>query len=92
MPQYEGRQVITTGQATACRRIIEKWLTEAGALDLGRLYRPGHEGPYWCYSLEGGPEGWPLILSGVSQLSPVEWPDGVWSEPVNGVTLAFHVA
>lgn len=89
MPHHNNNPVLTIGKADECRRIINAWLTEAGN-EPGRLYKPGHEGDFWCYSLEGGPEDWPLILSGSITDSPVTWPEGVWAEPVNTWCLALH--
>lgn len=91
MPQYNGKPVLTIGKADQCRSVIEAWLDSIGARH-GALYKPGHEGDYWCYSLEGDPDGWPMLLSGSSAVSPVVWPPGVWTEAVNNVSLALHPA
>lgn|SRR5574341_1601993 len=82
MPQYEGKDVLTIGKADECRRVAEEWFAALGWDDVPRLHKPGHEGPMWVLSLEGGPEDWPLLISGSIGDQAATWPDGVFAEPV----------
>lgn len=65
-----------------CRDIVRAWTRD----DTATAYDPGHEGPYWVISLEGGPDNWPYQIS-----ETVQWPAGVWVEPVNHFALGLHV-
>lgn len=85
-PTYNGKPVITKELATECLAVV-KGLLGTGGED-ARLYPPGHEGPYWCVSLEGHEYDWPYRLSQIDGAFPV----GVWTEAVNGFALALHPA
>lgn len=63
MPTYGGTPVLTIGKFGQARKIVDDWFRERGALDMPTPYKPGHEGPMWVLSLEGGPEDWPMLVS-----------------------------
>jgi hypothetical protein len=89
MPSYEGTRVLTVGKAEEAKRAVERWFDTIGWPDAPAMYKPGHEGPMWVLSLEGGPEDWPLqVCDALYQ----KWPDGVFAEPVNSWCLGLYPA
>ncbi len=96
MPQYEGTPVLTIGKADECREVARQWFSEMWFSEMGceapALHKPGHEGPMWVLSLEGGPEDWPLVISGSIGNHPATWPPGVFVEPVNSWCLGLYPA
>lgn len=91
MLHHEGTPVLTIGKAEQCREVARKWFSEMGC-EAPTLYKPGHEGPMWVLSLDGGPEDWTLLISGSTGNNPASWPPGVFVEPVNNVCLALYPA
>lgn len=93
MPQYDGKPVLTIGKAEACRKTADEWFDYYfPAYDRPVLRKPGHEGPMWVLTLEGGPEDWPLLISGSIGDMRATWPAGVFAEPVNSWCLALYPA
>lgn len=86
-PTYEGRPILSGEQADACERLVKEWLGEYG--NEARRYAPGHEGPMWVISLEGGPEDWPM--QACEELRD-KWPVGVFAEPVASWCLGLYPA
>lgn len=75
--------------ARECLKVVQKFTDEhAGPGWNPKLYRPGHEGPFWNISLEGVEE-WAYDAS-ISD--SIEWPDGVYVEAVNTWCLALYPA
>lgn len=92
MPQYEGTEILTIDKAEQAKRVAEEWFIDKIGFqesELPVLYQPGHEGPMWVLSLEGGPEDWTIMLS---HNDTVKWPDGVFVEPVNSWCLGLYPA
>lgn len=75
-PEY-----VSEAQTAECLRIVREYTRN----DSAKLYPPGHEGDYWCVSLEDSSE-WAYDIANTE-----EWPDGVWVEPVYSWCLALHV-
>lgn len=83
---YETK-IISKEQATACLKIITDYIERiAGPGWEPALYPPGHEGNYWCVSLEGADE-WAIKIQ---RDETVTWPAGVWTEPAYSWCLALH--
>jgi hypothetical protein len=91
MPTYGGTPVLTPDQAEHAQRVANDWFKAQGFEDteLPAMYQPGHEGPMWVLSLEGGPEDWPILLS---HDDTVTWPDGMYVEPVTHWCLGLYPA
>jgi hypothetical protein len=88
MPQYEGQPVLTVGKFDQARAVVTEWFNANGYADLPTPYKPGHEGPMWVLSLEGY-EDWTVRISNDDT---VQWPAGVFAEPVNTWCLALYPA
>lgn len=86
---YGETPVLSPDQAEAAERMVKAWFTSQGAMDSPVMYQPGHEGPMWVLSLEGGPEDWPML---VCEALRDKWPDGVFAEPVAGWCLGLYPA
>lgn len=69
------RNYLTSEEALACLKIVEKYL---GPDCEPKLYRD-HEGPYWNISYEGGPEEWAYRIT---VDDTVTWPVGVFVDCV----------
>jgi hypothetical protein len=89
MPTYDGTPVLTIGKAEKAKRVAKAWFDEIGWGDAPAMYKPGHEGPMWVLSLEGGPEDWPLQIC---EALRDKWPSGVFAEPVNTWCLGLYPA
>lgn len=76
---------ITKEQAAACLAIVKKYL---GPDADPTLYLPGHEGPYWNISYEGG-DDWAIRIG---HNESITWPAGVFVEPAYSWCLALHRA
>lgn len=87
-PTYEGKPVLTADQAEQAERVAETWFNANGYADLPTSYKPGHEGPMWVLSLEGY-EDWAVRISSDDD---VQWPAGVWVEPVTSWCLGLFPA
>lgn len=87
MPTYGGTPVLTIGKFDAARQVVTDWFREQGWPDMPTPYKPGHEGPMWVLSLEGGPEDWPIRAS--EELRD-KLPDGVFAEPVTSWCLGLY--
>lgn len=85
-PTYDGTEVLTDGQAQAARTVVDHWFAARGYVDRPALYPPGHEGPMWVLSLEACGE-WSIDVSNNKAL---EWPAGVWVEPVASWCLGLY--
>lgn len=88
MPQYNGTPVLTVGEFDAARKVVADWLDQHGYEELPTPYKPGHEGPMWVLSLEGY-EDWAIRISADDA---VQWPDGVFAEPVASWCLGLYPA
>lgn len=90
-PTYGGTPVLTPDRAEQAQRAVETWFTRQGYTEheMPVLYRPGHEGPMWVLSLEGGPEDWPMQ---VCEALRGTWPDGIFAEPVTSWCLGLYPA
>lgn len=91
-PTYEGTPVLTIDKAEQAKRVAEEWFIDKIGFqesELPTMYAPGHEGPMWVLSLEGGPEDWTIMLS---HDDTVKWPDGVFVEPVASWCLGLYPA
>lgn len=90
MPTYGGTPVLTVGKFDQARKVVDRWFADKYPdCDRPTPYKPGHEGPMWVLSLEGGPDDWPILLS---HDDTVTWPDGVFAEPVNSWCLGLYPA
>lgn len=88
MPTYEGTPVLTIGKFDQARDAVTAWFNEhAPDCDKPTPYKPGHEGPMWVLSLEGGPEDWPMQ---VCEALRDKWPAGVFAEPVTSWCLGLY--
>lgn len=91
-PTYGGTPVLTEPVARCAQNIVNEWFTARGAArahDYPTLYEPGHEGPMWVLSLEGGPEDWPMLIG--DALGDTLRQLGVFIEPVNHWCLGLYV-
>ena len=90
MPTYGGTPVLTIGKAEQAKSLVEAWFDKQGWGDAPAMYKPGHEGPMWVLSLEGGPEDWPMLVNDMigDDLDAI----GVFAEPVNHWCLGLHPA
>lgn len=86
MPQHEGKPVLTIGKFDEARAVVKTWLTVHGYPEMPTPYMPGHEGPMWVLSLESY-EDWAILIS---QDDAVQWPAGVFAEPVTGWCLGLY--
>jgi hypothetical protein len=89
MPTYGGTPVLTIGKFDQARTAVTEWFNknELGA-DRPTPYKPGHEGPMWVLSLEGGPEDWPMrAAEDLRDAVP-----GVFFEPVSSWCLGLYPA
>ena len=86
MPQYDGKEILTIGKADQARTAIQNWLLSRGADEVGRLYKPGHEGPFWSYSLEETGES----AIGAVERGVITWPRGVYAEAVNDWCIGLY--
>lgn len=81
------RTYITAKQAKACLTVVQDYVAKiAGPGWEPALYPPGHEGEFWCVSLEG-PDEWALRIG---QAEDIVWPGGVWTEPQTSWCLALY--
>jgi hypothetical protein len=78
-------EYLSKAQAAACLVIVKKYL---GPDADPSLYMPGHEGPFWNISFEGG-EDWAIMIGHDESIT---WPEGVWTEPVASWCLGLHRA
>jgi hypothetical protein len=90
-PTYDGKPVLTVDKAEQAERKVGEWFINNGfqQSELPVMYRPGHEGPMWVLSLEGGPEDWPMQ---VCEALHGKWPAGVFAEPVASWCLGLYPA
>ena len=70
--------------ATAALEIVRTWTEDSSAA----LYEPGFHTNAWVIALEGGPYEWPIHIS---EPGKVEWPAGVWVEPLNHWALSLYL-
>lgn len=91
MPTYGGTPILTPDQAEAAAHTVDQWFAVQGyeESEYPRMYKPGHEGPMWVLSLEGGPEDWPMQ---VCEALRGQWPAGVFAEPVTSWCLGLYPA
>lgn len=92
MPTYGGTPILTPAQAEQAKRMVEEWFIDQVGFqesELPTMYDPGHEGPMWVLSLEGGPEDWPMQ---VCEALRDKWPAGVFAEPVTSWCLGLYPA
>jgi hypothetical protein len=89
MPSYNGTRVLTVGKFDQTRAVVQDWFSKhLPGVDWPTPYKPGHEGPMWVLSLEGVGD-WPIDIT---QDESVEWPAGVFAEPVNSWCLGLYPA
>lgn len=87
MPVYGGTEVLTLAKANEAQAVVQAWLQAYGA-DQAVMYEPGHEGPMYVLSLEGADE-WAVTIT---QDESVQWPAGVFAEPVASWCLGLYPA
>ena len=93
MPTYGGTPVLTPDQAEAAAHTVDQWFAIHGYEESEHptMYKPGHEGPMWVLSLEGGGDDVPWPIQVCDDLRD-KWPDGVFAEPVNHWCLGLYPA